>query len=40
MPSAEHVQGLRIAARGEDWIRLETASCFMTAHGILHIDDR
>jgi hypothetical protein len=39
-PSAEHVQGLKIAARGDDWIRLETASWFMTAHGILHIDDR
>jgi hypothetical protein len=38
-PSAEHVQGLKIAARGEDWIRLETASWFMTAHGIVHIDD-
>jgi hypothetical protein len=39
-PSAEHVQGWKIAARGDDWIRLETASWFMTAHGILHIDDR
>jgi hypothetical protein len=39
-PSAEHVQGLKIAARGDDWIRLETASWFMTAHGIVHIDDR
>jgi hypothetical protein len=38
-PSAEHVQGLKIAARGDDWIRLETASWFMTAHGIVHIDD-
>jgi len=38
-PSAEHVQGLKIAARGEDWIRLETASWLMTAHGIVHIDD-
>jgi hypothetical protein len=40
MPSAEHVQGLKIAARGDDWIRLETASWFMTAHDIVHIDDR
>jgi hypothetical protein len=39
-PSAEHVQGWKIAARGEDWIRLETASWFMTAHGILHLEDR
>jgi hypothetical protein len=39
-PSAEHVQGWEIAARGDDWIRLETASWFMTAHGILHTDDR
>ncbi|HZA86827.1 MAG TPA: hypothetical protein VE466_08110 [Acidimicrobiales bacterium] len=38
-PSAEHVQGLKIAARGDDWIRLETASWFMTAHGIVHTDD-
>jgi hypothetical protein len=39
-PSAEHVQGWKIAARGEDWIRLETASWFMTAHGIVHLEDR
>jgi hypothetical protein len=39
-PSAEHVQGWKIAARGDDWIRLETASWFMTAHGIVHVDDR
>ena len=39
-PSADHVQGWRIADRGEDWIRLETASWFMTAHCIVHIDDR
>jgi hypothetical protein len=38
--SAEHVQGWKIAARGDDWIRLETVSWFMTAHRIVHIDDR
>jgi hypothetical protein len=38
-PSAEHVQGWRIAARGDDWIRLETASWFMTAHRIVHTHD-
>jgi hypothetical protein len=38
--SAEHVQGWKIAARGDNWLRLETASWFMTAHGILHTDDR
>jgi hypothetical protein len=35
-PSPDHVQGWRIADRGESWIRLETSSWFMTAHAVLH----
>src|SRR5262249_4932449 len=31
-PSTERVGGWRIAARGEDWIRLEASSWFLTAH--------
>ncbi len=37
--SPDHVQGWRIAARGDDWIRLETASWFMTAHAVIQVDD-
>lgn len=35
-PSPDHVQGWRIADRGESWIRLETSSWFMTAHALVH----
>jgi hypothetical protein len=33
--SADHVQGWRIAARGDDWVRLETASWYMTAQAVV-----
>ena len=36
-PSPDHVQGWRIADHGEDWIRLETSSWFMTGHAVAHI---
>jgi hypothetical protein len=39
-PSPDYVQGWKIADRGEDWIRIETASWFMTAHAVVHVDDR
>jgi hypothetical protein len=35
--SAEHVQGWRIADRGDSWIRLETSSWFMTAHAVVRV---
>ena len=38
-PSADHVQGWRIAARGDEWIRIETSSWFMTAHAVVHVAD-
>ena len=38
-PSPDHVQGWRIAARGDDWIRLETESWFMTAQAVVHVAD-
>jgi hypothetical protein len=38
-PSPDHVQGWRIADRGDDWIRLEATSWFMTAHAVCQVDD-
>jgi hypothetical protein len=38
-PSPEHVQGWMIADGGDDWIRIETSSWFMTAHAVLHVAD-
>lgn len=37
--SPDFVQGWRIADRGDGWIRLETASWFMTAHAVIQVDD-
>jgi hypothetical protein len=37
--SPDHVQGWKIADRGDNWIRLEAASWFMTAHGVLQVDE-
>ncbi|QFU87217.1 DUF2867 domain-containing protein [Amycolatopsis sp. YIM 10] len=40
-PSAETVAGWRIAERGDDWIRLETTSWFLTANLLVTAaDDR
>jgi hypothetical protein len=39
-PSPDHVQGWKIADRGDNWIRLEAASWFMTAHAIVQVDER
>ena len=36
--SPDHVQGWKIAARGDDWIRIEAESWFMTAHAIVRVD--
>ena len=38
-PSPDFVQGWNIADRGEDWIRIETASWFMTVHAVVEFDD-
>ena len=37
--SAHHVQGWKIAARGDNWIRLETASWYMTGHAVVRVDE-
>jgi hypothetical protein len=37
--SPDYVQGWKIAARGDDWIRVETSSWFATAHAVCHADD-
>jgi hypothetical protein len=39
MPSPGCVQGWKIAERGEDWIRVEAISWFMTAHAVVKVDD-
>jgi hypothetical protein len=36
--SPNHVAGWPIAKRGEDWIRLEAASWFLTAHLVLQVE--
>jgi hypothetical protein len=37
-PSPGYVQGWKIADRGQDWIRIEATSWFMTAHAVVHAD--
>ena len=37
-PSPDFVQGWKIAHRGEDWIRIEATSWFMTAHAVVQVD--
>ncbi|MCU1451664.1 MAG: hypothetical protein JWP02_3834 [Acidimicrobiales bacterium] len=37
--SADYVQGWRIADRGDDWMRVETASWFMTGHAVVRVDE-
>jgi hypothetical protein len=36
--SADHVQGWKIAGRGDNWLRLETASWYMTAQAICLVE--
>jgi hypothetical protein len=37
--SPDHVQGWKIADRGDDWVRIEAGSWFMTAHAVVRVDD-
>jgi hypothetical protein len=37
--SPDHVQGWKIADRGDNWIRLEITSWYMTAQSVCHVDD-
>jgi hypothetical protein len=38
-PSTERVGGGKIADRGEDWLRLEACSWFLTAHLVIRLHD-
>ena len=38
-PSPDYVEGWKIADRGDDWIRIEATSWFMTAHAVCHVED-
>jgi hypothetical protein len=37
-PSPDHLLGWKIAERGENWIRIEAASWFLTGHVVMHAD--
>jgi hypothetical protein len=39
-PSPDHLLGWKIADRGENWIRIEAASWFLTGHVVMQIDER
>lgn len=38
-PSPDHLLGWKIADRGENWIRIEAASWFLTGHVVMHGDE-
>lgn len=38
-PSTDHLLGWKIAERGENWIRIEAASWFLTGHVVMHADE-
>lgn len=38
--SADHVQGWTIAARGDNWLRVETASWYLTAQAVCLVEER
>ena len=38
-PSPGHIQGWRIAGRGDDWIRAETSSWYASAQAVCRVDD-
>lgn len=37
--SPDHVQGWKIAARGDSWIRLETGSWYLAAEAVCRVED-
>jgi hypothetical protein len=37
--SPDHVQGWKIAARGDNWLRVETASWYLTAQAVCLVED-
>jgi hypothetical protein len=38
-PSPDHLLGWKIAERGENWVRIEAASWFLTGHVVIRIED-
>lgn len=38
-PSPDHIQGWRIAARGDDWIRVDTRSWYARAEAVCRVED-
>jgi hypothetical protein len=36
--SPDHLLGWKIADRGDNWMRIESASWFLTAHVVMHVD--
>ena len=38
-PSRNHIAGWKIAGREDNWIRIEAASWFMTAHIVFRVDE-
>jgi hypothetical protein len=38
-PSPDRLLGWKITDRGENWIRIEAASWFMTGHVVMHVDE-
>jgi len=38
-PSPDRLLGWEIADRGENWIRIEAESWFLTGHVVMHVDD-
>lgn len=38
-PATDRLLGWQIAERGEDWIRIEAASWFLTGHVVMHVND-
>jgi hypothetical protein len=39
-PSPDYLLGWKIADRGDNWIRIEAASWFLTGHVVIHVDQR
>jgi hypothetical protein len=37
-PSPDRLLGWKIADRGDNWMRIEAASWFLTAHVVMHVD--
>jgi hypothetical protein len=38
-PSPDHLLGWKIAERGDNWMRIEAASWFLTGHVVMHVEE-